>query len=685
MSKLKKVVFTFYLCCVLVYAVSKYDEILIHSGVRSVGCGGNFVAVSDTAEGLFYNPAVAGLCNIGELVLAYYLHFTGSTLGQVAVTFPLGVVNFGITGKNFSSAEIDEIHNFSLTGKKVRLDTKLANLATAVRVNKNLSFGIAGKYIYQVLSECTNSDWLYDFGMLFTTNDELFSLGYSLTDYTSDNKFTPTKHNAGMRLKFDLPSQEARINILATAEVDYYFSSDPIYRFAIEHWGSNVLGIRIGYIYNAKERNLDIFDQFSFFTAGISLRIGNFGIDYAYLPNSLLGTTHNVGVNLKFMSRKKQQKIKETFLPCELIVEPQFFSPNDDGYLDNIFFRHNITTYTKLTEIQYTITDTNNTTVFVFRSTYVSTVLDSFYAYDGKDSSGNTLSDGEYYVELLVRDKAKNAMIVYKSERIRFIVDTTPPSVELEVPTEVFSPAYENIQFRVKIMDEHSYVKINSLELCILTLQGKKVYTFSPKILTSDLPVVEMNLVWDGKDEIYNEIVPNGDYKIRCRVSDVAGNKTSREVPFKVYVEPKPPEKIVEKIVEKQEKLFYIKGAKVTLDERGVVVTYPTDELFLKGSDEINPKFYDSLSSLADIIKGSFANRKISIEGHTDSVGDNEENKKISSKYAWSVYSYLVRVLGVDSSKLEVRGWGEEKPIASNKSKLGRAKNRRLEIIIWNE
>jgi outer membrane protein OmpA-like peptidoglycan-associated protein len=50
--------------------------------------------------------------------------------------------------------------------------------------------------------------------------------------------------------------------------------------------------------------------------------------------------------------------------------------------------------------------------------------------------------------------------------------------------------------------------------------------------------------------------------------------------------------------------------------------------------------------------------------------------------YAWTVYSYFVKNLGLDGKQFEVKGWGEERPIASNKTKLGRAQNRRIEIII---
>ncbi|MCS7152132.1 MAG: OmpA family protein [Endomicrobia bacterium] len=684
---MKKIfVILFYISGVL-YAVAKYEEVLIPAGVRCSGAGGNFVTMYDTAEGLFYNPAVSGLCPSGEITLAHRMYFVDCVLEQFSLSLPLGIINFGITGRMFSSPEIREIYNF-IPGDKFKLDTKIFNGSIGFRINKNLSFGLGGKYYQQKLAKSNISSMMYDVGMLFITNDELFTLGYSLVNYSSveDNDYrNPIKHNVGVRLKFNLPIQETKINFIISSEIDYY-SLKPIYSYAIEHWGSDVLGLRVGYIHDADKNNLGIFDHISFFTSGLSLRIGNFGIDYAYLPNSLLGTTHNIGISLKFISRKKIEKIKETFLPCELTVEPVYFSPNDDGYLDNVFFRHNISTYTNIIELLYTISDRNNNTVFIFKSTYVPTVVESFYTYDGKDNQGNILPDGEYFVEFSARDRSRNTTIVYKSDKARFVVDTNAPSVELTVSTESFSPDGDNIddeiQFTVAVKDEHSYIE--KIELTILTGNEKKIYKFPIDLLRKQ-NVFEQILVWNGKDEIYNETVPNGEYKLRCRVFDVAGNKITKEVTFKVYVPPKKPEKVIEKIVERQDKLFYIKGAKVTLDERGIIVTYQTDELFLKPSGEINPKFYDSLSSLAEIIKESFLNKKISIEGHTDSVGDEEENRKKSFMYASTIYSYFVNTVGLEKNLFEVKGWGEQKPVASNKSKLGRAQNRRVEIIIWNK
>ena len=70
----------------------------------------------------------------------------------------------------------------------------------------------------------------------------------------------------------------------------------------------------------------------------------------------------------------------------------------------------------------------------------------------------------------------------------------------------------------------------------------------------------------------------------------------------------------------------------------------------------------------------------ISVEGHTDSDGSNELNLKLSESRAKAVVDAIVKG-GIDNSRLASTGFGEEKPIADNKTEEGKAKNRRVELI----
>jgi outer membrane protein OmpA-like peptidoglycan-associated protein len=93
----------------------------------------------------------------------------------------------------------------------------------------------------------------------------------------------------------------------------------------------------------------------------------------------------------------------------------------------------------------------------------------------------------------------------------------------------------------------------------------------------------------------------------------------------------------------------------------------------------IQKRSYKLLNNVAEVIR-NHTDLKISIEGHTDSQGSDAWNMKLSQMRAQSVMAYLVK-RGVDPTRLAAQGYGEERPIADNKTAKGRAQNRRVEFM----
>jgi outer membrane protein OmpA-like peptidoglycan-associated protein len=103
------------------------------------------------------------------------------------------------------------------------------------------------------------------------------------------------------------------------------------------------------------------------------------------------------------------------------------------------------------------------------------------------------------------------------------------------------------------------------------------------------------------------------------------------------------------------------------------------DILFETGKSVIQKESLPIIDQIYEMLKGA-PNMKISIEGHTDNVGDAASNKKLSNDRAKSVVDVLI-AKGIDKSRLSSIGWGQEKPVADNRTDEGRAKNRRVEIV----
>jgi OmpA-OmpF porin, OOP family len=93
---------------------------------------------------------------------------------------------------------------------------------------------------------------------------------------------------------------------------------------------------------------------------------------------------------------------------------------------------------------------------------------------------------------------------------------------------------------------------------------------------------------------------------------------------------------------------------------------------------DIKAKYYDELKTLGDFLM-YFPKAKGEISGHADATGGAAFNLELSQKRADSVKKYLVDTFNVDTDRITTKGYGESKPVASNKTKAGRAKNRRME------
>ena len=99
---------------------------------------------------------------------------------------------------------------------------------------------------------------------------------------------------------------------------------------------------------------------------------------------------------------------------------------------------------------------------------------------------------------------------------------------------------------------------------------------------------------------------------------------------------------------------------------------------FKTNSANLTKKSYDVLDNAVQVLT-DYPDTRIEISGHTDNVGKDEYNKELSQKRADAVKEYFVNK-GIRTERLTAIGYGPEKPIADNKTKAGKAKNRRTEF-----
>ena len=116
--------------------------------------------------------------------------------------------------------------------------------------------------------------------------------------------------------------------------------------------------------------------------------------------------------------------------------------------------------------------------------------------------------------------------------------------------------------------------------------------------------------------------------------------------------------------------------------DRGLVVTLG-DVLFDTDQAQLKSGGTREVQKLADILKQD-PQRKVSIEGFTDSTGSDSHNQELSERRANAVRDTLLN-LGISGDRITIRGYGKSFPIASNANQAGRLLNRRVEIVISDQ
>ena len=127
-------------------------------------------------------------------------------------------------------------------------------------------------------------------------------------------------------------------------------------------------------------------------------------------------------------------------------------------------------------------------------------------------------------------------------------------------------------------------------------------------------------------------------------------------------------------------------GLSVEMQERGLVVTVLDRVLFDPGKAEIKDSARTTLDKVADVLKSRVPEHLVYVEGHTDNdpirYSGWRSNWELSTARATEVIHYFVESQGVNPARLIAAGFGEFHPVAANDTLVGKARNRRVEIVI---
>ena len=131
---------------------------------------------------------------------------------------------------------------------------------------------------------------------------------------------------------------------------------------------------------------------------------------------------------------------------------------------------------------------------------------------------------------------------------------------------------------------------------------------------------------------------------------------------------------------EQVERMFNTEEARVFRQGDSVILRL-VGLSFDSGASQIKPNNFELLAKVEKAID-VFPRSELTIEGHTDSHGGDELNQKLSQDRAESVKQYMVNAMRIPTYRLIATGYGETRPVASNETASGRARNRRIDIVI---
>ena len=377
--------------------------------------------------------------------------------------------------------------------------------------------------------------------------------------------------------------------------------------------------------------------------------------------NSLLGLFICISINTHLFASKKQEP---SFLDgrnfVAISLDTKLFSPNNDSYFDKITFEISLLQEKmKIKNWQLDIVNTQSDKV-VYSFSGQEEIPEKLIWY-GKDNKNNFVEGNFKYIFTAVINK-KNVRTEQYDE---FVSDITEPYVSLSSSADTVLLDKENERFVNDVVFNFDIGDESEIDKSKTKLE---IYSFKNKVVKEwnfarfdDIP---QSISWDGKDDIYDRLVPAGEYKVALTVSDVVNNKVSMYTNITTF------EKVVGKVSE----------IVVKEEARGLVVNLSSNILFSSGNSVLKPEAKSSLDETVKLLNAYPAN-KVLIEGYTDSTGNKDKNLKLSYDRAQAVYLYFVQN-GIPAERLNAVGYGQDNPIASNQTAKGRAQNRRVNIII---
>ncbi len=682
-------------------------DILVGASARALGMGSAFTAGPAGSDSFYWNPSSLGFLSGMEVSLVGLPFSENVTNREGAFSIGLNPEHLGIFTKKLGNISFGSW--FDGWGEDWERN-RIMLVGYGYTFGKSVAAGVNIRHHRRSRGTNTHLGWTYDVGIQvsrkLTRLGERVAFGVSFEDFDGRlYRDSQIVQDLPLVARFGTAYHLDRGTILSsdfTLHNDDQLSWKDRFRahFGLEKWiFSRRFGVRVGYTAITNDENFTEGD----WSSGFSLRGGMGRFDYAYLNGGNFDEgSHWIAATFRWNGIPNTIPITPPEPPPPIIMPPppppppktidpvrtlnenetdfsvseRIFSPNADGVKDITSFNITIPE-----DVRWTL-DIHDERGEIVRQYSGTGLRNEALMWNGQDDAGNLVNDGTYTAQFTVLDLRDYK---YFQREAEVEVDTVPTDFEILAEPLLLEPS--SGPDTKAVSSESRGTNTPTVHLQTSTLN--QIVQWELKIVKSGGDVIDTlegdgppsnTTVWKNWESSELLADSQADYHFEMTTHDIAGNSNSQTVPLKLIdltpEEPPVEEEItVEDVLPIEEKAT----AKEPADSE-VVLTLP-GIAFDTGSYEINDDYREVLEKVANVIL-TYPNVQVSIEGHTDSIGNADYNLELSLQRADAVKDYLVREFGVSWARLKTIGYGEEKPIVDNDVEAIRHENRRVEVVL---
>lgn len=690
---MKKVIIVFiFLCCsIKVFALASLD---LGFQTRAMGMGGAFTGLSDDSSAIYYNPSLLFNVEQQQITLSYAQLFSMANLYQASYTLPglrypdfitgsrtpglglaLGLSMLSDSGITAYSPSGDGSSGDYITGNQYSFNEDVVMLGLGARLGNwymsQWALGATFKYYYAKLIDMQSNGFGMDlvlnnknkyFDIAVMMKNIFLTLKEQASGINDGQEAAPLTLRIGTLIKIQniikeiFTTEEARpsadnsgafhdqfkFTINPVYDMEFVFNNPTTYNefLGLEAWMNSFLALRVGY------------NTLNGATFGGSARLSTFQFDYALSVHSELDLTQRVSLSYYFPVASEPPAVTES--PGIKLPEKTVSIEAVPGCLSQSNKRtivFNINTDSSHPIKTWKVRIGNDGLKELYRDYSGFNNPPESIEWNGKDNNNKNLLPGKYFFEMIITYQDNSTLITPQQT---IIIDNTVPVVSIKADKEIFSPDgsgdADTLTFFLKAK---GILGIKLWKLVIKDMNKNVMKEFSGPGEPPD------SLVWDGKQNDGNIIPQASKYQYSLSAEDICGNIFKPTNYYNVRTD-----------------IYLTKETNGDYDINLQGVEFDTAKATLRTNS------FPIIDRVAQILnKKVVKDRKIQVQGHTDSIGVFKENMDLSKNRAKAVMDYLVNK-GISATRISYQGYGSTKPIADNKTEAGRQKNRRVELLM---